>query len=876
MKPSVILPIACLALFAGASQVCGQLKDTLYVDDLDPGYQEFGGPWGPGTDRLGNPHAGWGPTSREVRMDNPNNLGQKARWTPTIEKAGDYVVYFILPRTGEGRNRALYVVDTGLAPPDSMRFNQSENSGNWIFMGIYYFPQGAQGYVEVINDSVSTTGYKFKADAVRLVSCPDIRDIEPVRRNRYDFGEVSMGTSVDWVLTVYNIGGTPLTIYNVEAEPDVFSVPQPSFPQVVEPKKSVDLTVRFSPNFERTFDGVVRIHSDDPDEPLLEIPVRGSGAQVSVIVNNDDGFPYYLEHVGTWQNSNGAAVIEGLDNPTSRYSILSQNPGARAQFIPTIPVSGYYNIYMCLPATTNACNHALYEVHPFGSAVDSVYLDQNSGDNPAWWKLVGTYYLVAGDATEDKNSVYVVNDGTGSGYVLRTDLMKFTYVPTIADVELATYHHNFGEVPVNTHADWDLRINNLGTGDLIIYSMATSSPYFRVVSPTQFPVTVPALDSMKAVIRFSPDGVWPYADSVVIETDDVDEPRLVVTLEGKGRGVTLIVDDTDTLLYEEGPTDTTWHLSSSISGVNGTSRYTDKYLNPGAYARWTVIPTTTMSYEVYASCIPSQNSTHHAPYVIEVFGGLPDTILVDQSSTSADNIWVYLGTYTFYEGQATRISVVNDTTKTYLDDLPILRADAVKLSQPTAVKLEAFYVSFENGLVVLNWRVASPSGWLGFHVYRTTDDKNFPTESERITQRMLSGGTSFRFVDRNAGPGSTWYYWLKEVGTDGDSHWHGPVSAHMSTALPRVHALHQNYPNPFNPRTVVRYEVAKLSRVRIVVYDVRGRLVRTLVDGRKKPGHYGAVWDGKDDRGMPAASGVYLLRMETENFAQTRKMTLMR
>jgi hypothetical protein len=95
--------------------------------------------------------------------------------------------------------------------------------------------------------------------------------------------------------------------------------------------------------------------------------------------------------------------------------------------------------------------------------------------------------------------------------------------------------------------------------------------------------------------------------------------------------------------------------------------------------------------------------------------------------------------------------------------------------------------------------------------------------------------------------------------------------------VPRVYSLSQNYPNPFNPSTTIRYDIPDVSGtipVKINVYDIRGRLVRKLVDQEKASGSYQAHWDGLNTRGEAASSGVYLYRLKAGEFISTKKMLL--
>jgi len=97
-------------------------------------------------------------------------------------------------------------------------------------------------------------------------------------------------------------------------------------------------------------------------------------------------------------------------------------------------------------------------------------------------------------------------------------------------------------------------------------------------------------------------------------------------------------------------------------------------------------------------------------------------------------------------------------------------------------------------------------------------------------------------------------------------------------AAPARASLAQNRPNPFNPVTVIGYAVAETGpeEVRLRVFTVAGRLVRTLVSRRVEPGYHEARWDGRDDHGLPAASGIYVYRANIGRTAFTRKMTLLR
>lgn len=100
--------------------------------------------------------------------------------------------------------------------------------------------------------------------------------------------------------------------------------------------------------------------------------------------------------------------------------------------------------------------------------------------------------------------------------------------------------------------------------------------------------------------------------------------------------------------------------------------------------------------------------------------------------------------------------------------------------------------------------------------------------------------------------------------------------AEREEAPPAEFALHGNYPNPFNPSTLIRYDLPYAVNVKLAIYNALGEKIRTLVDGLETPGIKYAIWDGRNEAGRHAASGVYVYRLEAGGFAASRTLTLMK
>ncbi|MBK9227522.1 MAG: T9SS type A sorting domain-containing protein [Ignavibacteria bacterium] len=89
--------------------------------------------------------------------------------------------------------------------------------------------------------------------------------------------------------------------------------------------------------------------------------------------------------------------------------------------------------------------------------------------------------------------------------------------------------------------------------------------------------------------------------------------------------------------------------------------------------------------------------------------------------------------------------------------------------------------------------------------------------------------------------------------------------------IPKTYDLSQNYPNPFNPVTTIKYQIPEAGSVNLVIYDVLGREISTLVNTFQAAGYYEMRFDATD-----VASGVYFYRLKTEKFSDLKKMIILK
>ncbi|HUT63266.1 MAG TPA: FlgD immunoglobulin-like domain containing protein [Anaerolineae bacterium] len=97
-----------------------------------------------------------------------------------------------------------------------------------------------------------------------------------------------------------------------------------------------------------------------------------------------------------------------------------------------------------------------------------------------------------------------------------------------------------------------------------------------------------------------------------------------------------------------------------------------------------------------------------------------------------------------------------------------------------------------------------------------------------------------------------------------------------TTAFPLDFILHPAYPNPFNAETSIRYSLPTHSDVSLAIFDLCGRRIKTLVNAPQKAGYHTAIWDGRNEAGIPVSSGLYFYRINAANFTKVRKMTMVK
>ena len=195
--------------------------------------------------------------------------------------------------------------------------------------------------------------------------------------------------------------------------------------------------------------------------------------------------------------------------------------------------------------------------------------------------------------------------------------------------------------------------------------------------------------------------------------------------------------------------------------------------------------------------------------------------------------------------------------------------------------------------VTLSWNNNTEKDLAGYELFYGTESRNYTEriDTGNVTEYTLEGiqqGLIYYFALRAYDLSDYESDFSEEVSYEIEqSNDEGSTKPTLNSAetenshkLPKILALNQNYPNPFNPTTTIPFDVPVTAgakqHVILNIYDVRGRLIKKLIDSDLEPGSHGIVWNGRNDRGESVTSGVYLCTLSSRGKTFTKKITVVK
>jgi len=178
---------------------------------------------------------------------------------------------------------------------------------------------------------------------------------------------------------------------------------------------------------------------------------------------------------------------------------------------------------------------------------------------------------------------------------------------------------------------------------------------------------------------------------------------------------------------------------------------------------------------------------------------------------------------------------------------------------------------------------------IGIDAYSGSNASNVASFAEftGITYDLFIGGRNI------AGEYSTTFQYSMVIDSDGIIQWSGrtsqtsainsvieglltPTAIEDKTTSPVKFELKNNYPNPFNPETRIPFSVNKTQNIKLEIYNISGKLIRTIIDAPFAKGNFEASWNGINDQGIRVASGVYFSRLQGESTVKMKQLLLIK
>lgn len=186
----------------------------------------------------------------------------------------------------------------------------------------------------------------------------------------------------------------------------------------------------------------------------------------------------------------------------------------------------------------------------------------------------------------------------------------------------------------------------------------------------------------------------------------------------------------------------------------------------------------------------------------------------------------------------------------------------------TPVTLDYFKADTITGGVALSWSVINSYDFAGFNLYRRP--ANAKTPRVKINAELITGESPYLYEDKDVTPGVIYAYTLEAVDVSGTTETFGPAAAEAGAAVPTEFVLAQNAPNPVYGNTTFRFSLPEATKAELSIYDMTGRKVATVVDGRLDAGEYAIGYE------LRLTPGVYVYRLTTKTESASKKLVLIR
>ncbi len=750
-----------------------------------------------------------------------------------------------------------------------------------------------------------------------------------------DFGIVfADSATATRTLALRSVGTDTLIVNDLAVDDSTFGLSADSLPASLPPGESITFQLSFTPRTAGPDSSTLVVTTNDLDTPERSVTLFGEGlilarAKFGVCYGATDGFAANPGELITIDQSTGAGSVIGPTGLNSIDGLAINSSGV----ILGAEVNGQV-LYYIDEESGNAffasetqrrwdalafdrddvlygiSSSSLYTIEPTTGEIDFIAtVPRFSGiafdpiDGTLWG--VGTREVYIVDKTSGQSNhvgntglngamtdihfdadgnLYGSLDGSGSDYFL-VSLDKETGAGSVIGEigisrvrGLATRFQRlqgrhiarsrsiiaFGEVLLEFGATRAVTLQSIGTDTVTIQSVSIPQGRFSLADTLALPLAFAPGQSLQLRVRFSPTDTMLVEEVLTVESDDADTPSRTVWLRGRGFRINFAEP-------------LTMYASTGVRGNNPGSLIS---INPENGAG-TFVASTELN-RIPGLAIDSNGiivgSNGQDLYYIDALTGKTVLALATNldrldavAFDSTDVLYAIDDDRDIYEiklqlGQFQKLSRIDRD----LQGLAFAQNGELWGSSSRNI----YRLNIHNGQTALvgntglNERIPDITfddlGRLFGAVGGGIDVDNFLIEINQNTgQGVLVGEIGFRAVSGLA---------FAPRRPDEPTH----VDDSVSHQLPKKFALEQNYPNPFNPSTQIRFAIAKSGPVTLRIFNIRGQMVKTLLDEEKEPDFYELSWDGTDDNGIRQASGVYILHLKTETAVLSRRMTLLK